>query len=172
MGAQDSVCPGFGLRLPRSAAARYNGYYSTSPECWGVYAEVLAKEFSHALLFGEVHQLTVDAYAAQHAGGRHPDKSVIIHLCGLHLVLDRGFPPANISALHQRLARTVRDWPHLPPPADMSALTVADVARAESIQDHARLARDWAVSVWRSWSPHHQTISRFVAEHLGMDRIA
>ena len=169
---EDNICPGCGLRLPKSAAARYSGYYSTSPECWGVYTEVLAKEFSDALLFGQVHQLTVDTYAAQHAGGRHPDKSVTIHLCGLHLMLDRGFRPASISALHQRLARKVRHWPHLPPPADMSALTVADVARAESIQDHIRLVRKWAASVWPAWSPHHQTISRLVAEHLGMDGIA
>jgi len=169
---EDNIRPGCGLRLPKSATARYSGYYNTSPECWGVYTEVLAKEFSDALLFGQVHQLTVDTYAVQHAGGRHPDKSVIIHLCGLHLMLDRGFRPAGISPLHRRLAGRVREWPHLQPPGDMSAVTVADVARAESIQDHARLARDWAVSVWRSWSPHHQTISRFVAEHLGMDGIA
>ncbi|MGB9006049.1 MAG: DUF5946 family protein [Candidatus Aminicenantales bacterium] len=164
--SEGNICPGCGLSLPKSASARYSGYYSTSPECWGVYTEVLAKEFSDALLFGQVHQLTVDAYAAQHAGGRHPDKSVIIHLCGLHFMLDRGLPPAGISPLHRRLAGRVREWPHLQPPGDMSTLTVSSVAQAESREDHARRARDWAAYVWRAWSPHHQTISRFVSEFL------
>ena len=79
-----TTCPGCGLEL----AAGTQGYerkFNASAECWSVFEEVLAKEFQSAPLFGQVHQLTVDAFAVQHAGGRHPDKSVCIHLVGLHL---------------------------------------------------------------------------------------
>lgn len=152
--------------MPKHAAAFYDRSFNASPECWEVFTEVVGKDFSNAVLFGQVHQLTVDAYAAQHPGGNHPDKSVVIHLCGLHLVLDRGLRPTSIPPLFQRLATSVRVWPHLPPPTDLSAITVFDVALADSDQAHARLVREWAAFVWRAWSPHHQSIRDFVVEHL------
>ena len=154
--------------MPRRVNACYAGDYNTSPECWEVFTEVLGKEFSNAVLFGQVHQLTVDAYAAQHAGGNHRDKSVIIHLSGLHLVLDRRLRPTVVPPLFQQLATVVRVWPHLPPLAVKWAVTVFDVALAESVEDHARLVREWANCVWRAWSPHHQAISDFLVEHLDL----
>lgn len=168
MSTPEIACPGCGLVMPRSDSARYDGGYNTSAECWGVYAEVLAREYGDALLFGRVHQLTVDSYAAQHAGGNHRDKSVVIHLSGLHLMLDRGLRPTEVPPRFQRLAATVKDWPHLTPPATPPTLTVFDVALAESGPEHARLVREWAESVWASWRPQHDRIRRFVDEHLGL----
>ncbi len=103
----ETTCPGCGLKMPRRDTASYDGYYNTTPECWEVYTEVLSAEFSNAVLFGQVHQLTVDAYAVQHAGGPHPDKSVGVHLAGLYLVLVRGIRPMNVPRLLQDLARQV-----------------------------------------------------------------
>lgn len=61
---QDSeTCPGCGLTMPGSDTAAYEGDYNTSPECWSVYAEVLAEEYSNSVLYSQVHQLTVDTYA-------------------------------------------------------------------------------------------------------------
>lgn len=88
--------------------AVYLGYYNTSPECWGLYTEVLGAEYSNDLLFGQVQKLTVDSYAVQHAGGQHPDKSIAIHLCGLYLVLHRGLRPTRVPPLLQRLSDTVQ----------------------------------------------------------------
>ena len=152
--------------MPRRVSARYDGDYNASPECWELFTEVLGKEFSNALLFGRVHQLTVDAYAAQHAGGNHRDKSVMIHLAGLHLVLERGLRPTEVPHLFQQLAKVVRAWPHLPPPTERCAVTVFDVALAESVEDHAKLAQEWAQTAWRSWAAHHQQIRDFVVAHL------
>ena len=166
MSAMRSVCPGCRLEMPACIGASYDDSYNTSPECWEIFTEILGREFGNAVLFGQVHQLTVDTYAAQHAGGGHRDKSVIIHLGGLHLVLDRGLRPTAVPPLLQQLSAVVRVWPHLLPPADMSAFTVFDVALAESMEDHARLVREWAMFVWRAWSPHHQQIRDFVVEHL------
>src|SRR5258706_9429501 len=95
-GTDESRCPGCGLSMPPIGAATYDGYFNTSQECWSVFTEVIGAEFSNAALFGQVHQLTVDAYAVQHAGGRHPHKSVCIHLTGLYLVLERGRPPPSV----------------------------------------------------------------------------
>ena len=70
--------------------------------------------------------MTVDAYAVQHAGGPHPDKSVDIHLCGLFLVLERGFKPVTVPPMMQRIVSTIDVWPHFAPPReDSRAVPVA-----------------------------------------------
>ncbi len=74
---QEVACPGCGLRMPASENASYAGYFNTSAECWSVFTEVLGAEYSNPFIFGKVHQLTVDTYAIQHAGGAHPDKSFL-----------------------------------------------------------------------------------------------
>jgi hypothetical protein len=141
----------------------YDRKFHASAECWAVFEEVLAREFQNAALFGPVHQLTVDAYAVQHAGGGHPDKSVCVHLVGLCLVLARGVAPVDVPRRLQRLARRA-SWPHLDPPGERASLTVRDVALAGSPQVHVLRVREWAEEVWRTWRPHHD-----VADDLARD---
>lgn len=147
-------CPGCGLEaLPTNTP--YDRYFNASPACWSVFQEVLAAEFQNAILFGQVHQLSVDAYAAQHAGGPHPDKSVCLHLVGLHLALERGIAPVKVAGYLQRFAKAAPSWPHFAPP-DRVPITVLDVATAASIQEHALRVRRWATQVWRAWGDQHQ----------------
>jgi hypothetical protein len=161
------VCPGCGLEMPSRESARYDGYYNASPECWGVYLEVLSAEYSNAALFGRIHSLTVDAYAAQHTGGGHPDKSVGIHLAGLYLVLDRGLRSPAVPALHQRLAASVEVWPALAPPLARATTTVFDVALATGVRGEPEArARQWAAAVWELWQPCHAVIAGLVNENL------
>lgn len=164
--AEDRVCPGCGLQMPLSHSAVYDGYFNTSPECWSVFTEVLASEFGNAVLFGRVHQLTVDTYAVQHAGGLHPDKSVAVHLSGLHLALERGVPPVQVAPLLQRIAAGVNVWPHLEPPQNSGPITIFDVALASSMEDHMAAVRKWARQVWSAWSAAHEQIAAFVDRHL------
>lgn len=163
---QESSCPGCGLRMPVTDRPVDMPYFNASPECWLVTTEVLAAEYENAALFGQVHQLTVDTYAVQHAGGPHPDKSVAVHLAGLHLVLIRGLPPTSVPPLLQRLASTVSEWPHFDPPSMMGTPTACDVALAGSPDEHRGKVRDWAAAVWAAWSPHHPRIATFVDRHL------
>jgi len=71
---KETVCPGCKLSMPENRSLTYDGYYTVSPECWNVYTEVLQAEFSNMVLFGQVHQLTVNTYAVQHAGGIQKSK--------------------------------------------------------------------------------------------------
>jgi hypothetical protein len=160
-------CPGCGLEMPEGRGTN-DGYYNASPECWSVYTEVLGAEFQNAPLFGQVHSLTVDSYAAQHAGGPHPDKSVCVHLMGLHLVLDRGIAPTGVPPHLQRLAAAVKSWPHFPTPEARGELTVYDLATAASAVEHARLVRLWAAQVWQAWRDHHAAIAELAARHLDL----
>lgn len=166
MAATESICLGCGLRMPVSKNAEYRGYYNTTPECWSVYAEALGQEYSNAIVFGQVHQLTVDTYAVQHAGGSHPDKSIMVHLVGLYLVLEKGITPPTVPRKLQRLANLVQHWPHFSPPADLGPLTVFDVVLAASNEAHVNTVRAWARQVWRAWSPHHAEVADLVSRHL------
>ena len=159
---QMTTCPGCGLVMPSSGLPYDRNFHATA-ECWSVFEEILAAEFQNAVLFGQVHQLSVDTYAVQHAGGRHPDKSVCIHLVGLQLALEGALAPMAVPALRQRLA-TRKSWPHLDVPVQRAALTVYDVALADSTQEHARIVREWATQVWRAWSPHHHVARELAAE--------
>ncbi len=175
--ARETICPGCGLRMPVSERVAYHGYYHASRECWGVYTEVLEREYGNAVLFGQVHQLTVDTYAVQHAGGPHPDKSVAVHLVGLHLVLEMGQDPPAVPRILQRLVSAVParcparwEWPHFAPPSEKSAITVCDVALSDAPLAHARTVREWARSVWSAWSPQHAAVASFAERFLARTR--
>ena len=160
----ESVCPGCKLRLPISDRQDKHRYIHSSSECWLLYTEVLATEYENPVLFGQIHQLTVDAYAAQHPGGEHPDKSIGLHLCGLFLALENHVPSPRISGLHQRLEANTSHWPHFPPPQTTGEVTVFDVAMADTHEQHAKQVRRWAESVWSAWSPYHGEIANLVGE--------
>ena len=149
--------------MPRREAANYHGYYNASPECWLVYTEVLAAEYSNAVLFGQIHQLTVDAYAVQHAGGPHPDKSIDIHLCGLHFAFVDGMKPVTIPPVLQRIAGAIDSWPHYGPPPQIGGITVCDVALSKAMSDHIEIVKKWAQLVWQSWSEYHEEVAKLVA---------
>ena len=161
-----SICPGCGLTMPVTGKAVRRGYYNTSDECWDLYTEVLAVEYSNALIFGQVHQLTVDTYAVQHPGAQHPDKSIAVHLFGLHFALEKGVRSPNVPPLLQRVAGAVETWPHFPPPSEMGSLTVCDVALCGSVQEHIDTVRAWARTVWECWSSHHTEIARIASQLL------
>ncbi len=164
MAVQMRTCPGCGLEMPLSERS-YDRKFHASAECWSVFEEVLAVEFQNGVLFGQVHQLTVDAYAVQHAGGQHPDKSVCVHLVGLYLTQERGVAPVEVPPLLQRVVSGTSSWLHLEPPEARAPLTVYDVAVAETPQTHALRVREWAAEVWRIWGLHHKAV-RYIASDL------
>jgi hypothetical protein len=151
--------------MPASEKVTYDGYFNCSPECWVVFEEVLGGASSNPAVFGEVHQMTIDAYAAQHAGGAHPDKSVVVHLVGLHATFVMGIPHLQVAPRLQRLAGRVQEWPHFRPPLVPAPLTILDVAMAETPAEHLQRVKLWAEEVWNSWADHHGAVARFVAAH-------
>ena len=151
--------------MPINDHAVYDGYYNCSKECWIIYSDVLGTEFSNAVLFSQVHQLTVDTYAVQHAGGNHTDKSVAVHLAGLHAALDLEVPQMQISGLRQRLAANISLWPHFEPPRHCGPLTIFEIALATGPKQHVERVRKWSQLVWQSWSQHHASVAELVSAH-------
>jgi len=82
------------------AACSWDRKLFASPECWQVYGEVAGFELAHPELVGRFHQLTVDAYGAQHSGGDGRGIRIAYSLVGLHLALDRGLPgPDHLASI-------------------------------------------------------------------------
>ncbi len=159
------ICPGCGVEMP-PGPDRYDGYFNTNAECWSLFTEVQGVQYQHPSLRGIPRQLTVDGYAVHHAGGPHPDKSVDVHLVGLHLVLEQEARPDRVPALLKRLVDSVGAWPHFPPPEPVRAITILDLAMSDPPQEHARTVRRWAEAVWVSWAAYHPRVRELARAHL------
>lgn len=160
----DGACPGCGLRAPEGwhGAVEPDRPIRASAACWGLHAELAGFELLHQARLGRLHQLTVDAYGAQHAGPPTGQRRVAYSLAGLALAIERGWSGAEVRDLHARMGPVQPSWPSLPPPAEPAPVTVADVvaagAWADSPRGHAEVVERWARAVWASWSDHRDVI--------------
>jgi hypothetical protein len=135
-------------------------YMESSPACWSAYSGVLAREYANRGLFERVHRSTVDAYAVQHPGrpSAQAIQSVAAHLMSLCVMLEKGATPDKATGLIRRAVARKGSFTWLKPPADMGAVTVADVWNAKDETEHGKRAGEWAASAWKAWSDHHPTI--------------
>ena len=155
-------CVGCGVRLPILDGVTHP-YMDSSPACWAKFGEVLAREYSDPQYFA-VHRLTVDAYAVQHPGrpSSQTVSSVALHLISLSLIFEEGAAPAQATAAMQAAARTRGRYTWLEPPPSLGTLTIADVVACQTAADHARVVREWALTVWKTWATHHVTVRSWV----------
>ena len=161
-----STCPGCGLTAPEAAGPPPAEHAATAA-CWGAYGELLSRSYSDAR-YRAVHQVFVDAYAAQHAGGssRREVQAVALCLMTLCLVIEHDVDPAEGPSLHKRMVAHRPDFTWLAPPSQHHLLTVADVLAAQNARQHCRLVRKWSYQVWQAWSAHHATIRSWNAQAL------
>ncbi len=160
--ASTTICPGCGGRFP-ALAGPVHRYMESSPGCWAVYGEVLAREYGERAYY-EMHKFTVDAYAVQHPGrpSAQSIQSVGVHLVRLCLMLERGFDAERATAAIQLAATNKSVFRWLDPPASRGEVTVADVHRATSSEEHAVQVRAWAGSAWAAWAAHHETVRGWI----------
>jgi hypothetical protein len=107
------------------------------------------------------HQLTVDSYALQHPGGEKAQtrSSAYVHLASLYSYFVLNQSMAELPSVRQRLARRKNAFTWLEPPAEMKAITVADVLTATSATQHRTLVTRWARYIFEQWKPHHALIA-------------
>jgi hypothetical protein len=157
-GAKMSRCFSCGGEYP-DIDGPVHRYMKSSPGCWAVYGEVLAREYGNPAYF-EVHRLTVDAYAVQHPGAhdRQSIQSVALHLVRLCLFIEHGLSAEEANDAMLETAKDKDRFIYLEPPSSKGRITAADVAMAASPAQHKDLVRRWAHSCWKAWSAHHATI--------------
>jgi hypothetical protein len=145
-----TICPGCGLVLPDrhlDPPDRFNA----SGECWQLFSDLscytVSKQDPEF-----IHQYVVDAYEAQHAGGKTRNITVIFGLIGLYLALEKGYTGKQVQSAHMQIARVWNDWPRLEPPAPLACLTVLDVIKAPDGPEKNAMIHQWMAAVWKSWS--------------------
>lgn len=129
-------------------------YMLSAPACWALYGEVLAREYQDQDYF-VAHQLTVDAYAAQHPGVDNPQarQSVAVHLTALYAYFEGMLNSSDIIRVRKAMTEQ-QHFPVLLPP-DQYALSVLDVHHAQSAAEHLCAVTDWAHAVWSAWAVSH-----------------
>ena len=86
-----------------------------------------------------------------------------VHLAALYLVLERQWSfEAATNALGKLVELKKRRFEWLERPASLGAITVNDVIQAQTPDEHARVVRTWAESVWQAWSAHAVGIAALV----------
>jgi hypothetical protein len=161
------ACVGCGAMVPNVEGPTHR-YIGASPGCWTAYGKLSEKEAAD-FRFMRYHQLTVDAYCAQHPGEPSPQaiRSVAVHLVALHLQLERETPIEGLYAARQRVASLAKEgrlnlgW--LEPPASMGGITVLRALEAGDPVEYGEVARLWAGSVWGAWSAHHEAVRLWAA---------
>jgi hypothetical protein len=159
-----SACPGCGVSLPGSAAL--HGRSLASEACWQLYGEVAGYELAHLASLGRFHQLLVDTYIAQHAGGSSPAIGVAFALIGLRLTLDDGWRGEEVRDAHRYLAESFREWPAFDPPTRRSKTTVFDLALAASPEIYVVTIQRWAADVWASWRDSQDEVLALIDARL------
>lgn len=153
-----------GLVAPRMAG-EVDAYKAATPACWAAFGHLLAADYSQ--WEPRRHRLTADTYMAQHPGFATPSgrRSVLVHLVGLWLTLERGLSPEVAGPMVGQVFpdKTVAPPDMTPIPA-LAGINVAEVLAAPADQQEARV-ETWARFVWDAWRPHHPTVLR-VAETL------
>lgn len=139
-------------------------YMTSSPGCWAGFAALLAADYASSDRMN-IHQLVVDAYAAQHPGDGalvQQVRSVGLHLMTLCLFLEDGADPALGTELHRRMVgkptfhRLERSGP--------GQLTWQHVPIAGPVDMVRDAAYEWAKSVWETYGAEHATVRDWLRE--------
>ncbi|MBI3579003.1 MAG: serine/threonine protein kinase [Ignavibacteriales bacterium] len=163
------LCSGCGILLPNPEFST-KSRYSSSAACWNLYGELTAYTLSNA---GPdfLHQIVVDAYAAQHAGVSSPNISTAFALIGLCLVFESGYTGRQVQNAHRMLAARSKSWPSFSPQRLAKALTVKNVIDAEPGIRRDEMIRRYAKSVWEAWSDEHTRVKRVITKYFEPDKM-
>ncbi|MCL6538407.1 MAG: DUF5946 family protein [Acidothermus sp.] len=169
MHAATVTCPGCGAVLPDRRLGRAERSLA-SGECLEKYGELTAYTLAKGDI-GFIHQVVVDTYAAQHAGGSTKPITVVFALVGLCLVVERGYTGRQVQRAHMALAKRSGkhspDWPRWDRPPSVGTMTVHDVLKAAPGDERDGAIRRWAEDVWNRWAERHGEV-RNICDAYGL----
>ena len=109
-----------------------------------------------------IHQLVVDAYAAQHASEASKPIYAAFALAGLCLHNERGLTGKEVQLAHMRLARHKKDIPLLRLPPQRGTLTVHDVLAREAGGERDVAIEMWSATTWEALAELHEEVERWL----------
>jgi hypothetical protein len=158
-------CPGCGL-LSNSADATLDEHLNASGACRALMHELTYYTLALADPYF-IHQVAVDAYAAQHVGPQVKPISTAFALAGLYLVFERDFTGRQVQRVHMEMARRQKEWPRFERPAERRVMTVRDVVLSPDSDKQAAI-RAWAQQVWSLWKREEDRIAALLQSRLGL----
>lgn len=117
---------------------------------------------------GFIHQLVVDAFAAQHAGESSKPIAVVFSLLGLYLHLEHGFTGKQVQRAHMQLARFQRKWEAPPLPLARGKITVHHVLAIPPGSGRDAMIEQWCASVWAAFESSRPAIAELAQRELGV----
>ncbi len=111
-----------------------------------------------------IHQLVVDAYAAQHA--KLTDKLIRLafSLVGLYLFAEKGYTGREVQLAHMQLTKERHEYPKFNLPKDRGKITVGDVLKVREGSDRDQMIKSWAKSVWQAFIDNRPEVINLLAE--------
>jgi hypothetical protein len=161
-----TLCPGCGLCLP-DGHCDLPGRFNASGECWQLFSDLscytVAKQDP-----AFIHQHAVDAYEAQHAGGKTRNITVAFGLIGLFLALEKGYSGRQVQLAHMKIAKIQKSWPSFDPPGKPAEITVWDVLQTGTDPEKDAMIRQWMAAVWEGWADRQDWVRATTDELLFM----
>lgn len=113
-----------------------------------------------------IHQLVVDAYAAQNADETTKPIAIVFALIGLYLHLEKGFTGKQVQRAHVQLARWPNTWTKPQLPAMRGVIRIEDVLAAEPGSARDAMIECWCADVWQCWQASRAQIVEVARKYL------
>jgi hypothetical protein len=115
-----------------------------------------------------IHQLIVDAYAAQHADETSKPIYLAFALAGLYLHNVKNYSGKEVQRAHMRLARHKDTIPIFEErPAFRGSVTVADVLGTPAGSDRDEAIERWSAATWAAWRDSQAKLATWLTAELG-----
>ncbi len=109
-----------------------------------------------------IHQLVVDAFAAQQATTDTEPIKLTFALVGLYLRVEKRSTGRWIQRVHAQLARRKQQWPTLLLPQSRGSMSAIDVMHAPAGGERDQAIDAWCASVWAAFRASHQAVAQLL----------
>ncbi len=134
--------------------------------CQTLFDELNAQALADAR-YAAVRDLAFDAYCMQHLDRYcRSAKSYAAHLTRLCCGIEHAGNPAVYAAIQKWLNGT-RELVKPNVLSERGRMTVVDARAARNADEHRRLVREWAESVWRAYAAQHGIARAWIQDALG-----
>ena len=112
-----------------------------------------------------IHQLAVDAFAAQTARDQDKPIRLTFALVGLFLHVERQFNGKQVQDIHMKLGREEQPWPVFELPRFRGQVRVGDVLAAPEGLERDEMIHRWSISVWDAFRENRQIIIDLLSQN-------
>lgn len=156
-------CPGCKVLLPNQGLG-LDERYNAIGECVSLYGELTAYTImKQDITF--IHQLVVDAYAAQHVGKTTKNITTVYSLVGLYLVNEHRFSGRQVQQAHMKLSKYRIKWPYFEPPKHTCDIHVFRIMNTDEGDQRDEMIKKWSEGVWMSWEHKHEWVRNICREY-------